>query len=168
MQFKVLTLIASAFVFAACGGKSDSAPAAESTPAPATEMAAPAAGAATGAVAMAPATGKTHEIKMLGDEKGYRFEPANLTIASGDAIKFIPVSGFPHNVAFDGSMLAAPVKTQLDANFGPGKMAELSSAMFMAVGEGVTISFAKIPAGEYHFNCTPHLAMGMKGIITVK
>ena len=172
MQFKGLALIASAFVFAACGGKSDSAPAAQSTAAPATEMAAPAAapaaGAAVAAVAMAPATGKTHVIKMIGDDKGYRFEPANLTIASGDAIKFTPMSGFPHNVAFDGSMLVAPVKAQLNANFGPGEMAELSSAMFMAAGDGVTISFAKIPAGEYHYNCTPHLAMGMKGIITVK
>ena len=47
------------------------------------------------------------------------------------------------------------------------RMAELNSNMYMAVGQGITISFAKIPAGTYKFNCTPHLAMGMKGLITV-
>jgi plastocyanin len=166
MQFKGLALVASAFVFAACGGGSESQPAAEATPAPAAEATpAPAAG---GAVAAAPATGTTHEVKMIGDDKGYRFEPANFTIKAGDAVKFVFVSGGPHNVAFDGSTLAAPVKAQLDANFGTAKMAELSSNMFMAAGEGITISFANIPAGEYHYNCTPHLAMGMKGIITVQ
>ena len=30
-----------------------------------------------------------------------RFEPANLTIRSGDRIRFTTVSGGPHNVAFD-------------------------------------------------------------------
>ncbi len=166
MQFKDLALVASAFVFAACGGGSDSQPAAETTPAPAAEAAAPAA--ATGAIALAPVTGTTHEIKMVGDEKGYRFEPANLTIKAGDGVKFVFVSGGPHNVAFDGAPLAANVKAQLDANFGTQRMAELSSNMYMAVGDVFTLSFANIPAGAYPFNCTPHLAMGMKGVITVQ
>ncbi len=166
MQFKDIALVASAFVFAACGGGSDSQPAAETTPAPAAEAAAPAA--AAGAIALAPVTGTTHEIKMVGDEKGYRFEPANLTIKAGDGVKFVFVSGGPHNVAFDGAALAANVKAQLDANFGTQRMAELSSNMYMAVGDVFTLSFANIPAGAYPYNCTPHLAMGMKGVITVE
>lgn len=165
MLFKGLALVASAFVFAACGGSSDSAPAAEATPAPAADAAATPAG---GAVTIAPITGTTHEIKMVGDDKGFRFEPANLTIKAGDGVKFTFVSMGPHNVAFDGSTLAAAVKAQLDANFGSAKMAELSSNMFMTAGESITISFGAIPAGDYSFNCTPHLAMGMKGIITVQ
>jgi plastocyanin len=166
MLFNRLALVAAVVTFAACGGGSDSAPAAESTPAPAAE-AAPAP-AATGAVALAPATGTVHEIRMLGDDKGYRFEPANLTIKSGDAVKFIAVSGFPHNVAFSATGLAADVKAQLDANFGTERMAELTSNMYMTEGQNATISFANIPAGKYEFNCTPHLAMGMKGVITVQ
>jgi plastocyanin len=83
-------------------------------------------------------------------------------------VKFVFVSGGPHNVAFDGAALAADAKAQLDANFGAERMAELSSNMYMTVGQGVTVSFAKIPAGSYPFNCTPHLAMGMKGVITVQ
>ena len=166
MLFNRLALVAAVVTFAACGGGSDSAPAAESTPAPAAEAAA--APAATGAIAFAPATGTVHEVRMLGDDKGYRFEPANLTIKSGDAVKFIAISGFPHNVAFSATGLAADVKAQLDANFGTERMAELTSNMYMTEGQNATISFANIPAGKYEFNCTPHLAMGMKGVITVQ
>lgn len=165
MQFKGLALVASAFVFAACGGGADSAPPAESTPAPAAAAPAPA---ATATGTLAPITGTTHEIKMIGDEKGYRFEPANLTIKAGDGIKFVFVSGGPHNVAFDGTTLDAATKAQLDANFGSQRMAELSSNMYMAVGDAITISFANIAPGAYNYNCTPHIAMGMKGIITVQ
>lgn len=168
MQFKGLALVVSAFVFAACGGGADSAPAAESTPAPAAEAAPAATTPAGGAVALAPITGTTHEIKMIGDEKGYRFEPANLTVKAGDGIKFVFVSGGPHNVAFDGTKLDAETKAQLDANFGTQRMAELSSNMYMAVGEGITISFANIKPGAYDYNCTPHIAMGMVGVITVQ
>jgi len=104
---------------------------------------------------------------MIGDAKGYRFEPANITVKTGDAVKFVFVSGGPHNVAFDGAALSADVKKQLDANFS-SKMAELSSAMMLNAGESVTVSFAGIPAGSYAYNCTPHLAMGMKGVVTVQ
>jgi plastocyanin len=116
----------------------------------------------------APVTGRTFEVRMIGDEQGYRFEPSNLTIKSGDAVRFVGVSGFPHNVAFSGAGLRADVKAQLDANFGSGRMAELSSNIFLARGEGLTISFGNIPAGKYEFHCTPHLAMGMRGLITVQ
>lgn len=165
MQFKGLALVASAIMFAACGGGSESQPAAETTPA-ATAEATPAP--AAGAAEAAPATGTVHEIKMLGDDKGYRFEPANITIKQGDAIKFVAVSGFPHNVAFVGTGLSDAVKAQLNANLGPARMADLSSNMYVAANEGFTMSFANIPAGQYEYNCTPHLAMNMKGVITVQ
>ena len=48
-----------------------------------------------------PSPGLLCEVKMVGDAKGYRFEPANITVKSGDGIKFTVVSGGPHNVAFD-------------------------------------------------------------------
>jgi plastocyanin len=165
MQFKSVALVASAILFAACGGGSDT-PATEA-PAAAAEMT-PAAAPAGGAITMAPATGTVHEIKMVGDDKGYRFEPANLTIKSGDAIKFVAISGFPHNVAFVGTTLAPAVKSQLDANFGTDRLAELTSQMYLSPNEGFTLSFANIPAGQYEYNCTPHLAMNMKGVITVE
>lgn len=120
------------------------------------------------AVTMAPITGKTHEVKMLGDAKGYRFEPANITVKQGDGIKFVVVSMGPHNVAFDPATIPADVKPQLDANMGSDKMGELSSAMKMNSGESVTVSFGNIKPGVYPFHCTPHLALNMKGVITVQ
>ena len=122
----------------------------------------------SGAVAAAPVTGKTQEIKMIGDAKGYRFEPANFTVKAGDGVKFVVVSGGPHNVAFDPATIAGDVKPQLDANMGAEKMGELSSALKTNPGESVTISFGNIKPGQYPYHCTPHLALGMKGVITVQ
>jgi plastocyanin len=126
----------------------------------------PPAGGATGT--MAPITGTTHEVKMVGDAKGYRFEPANITVRQGDGIKWLMVSGGPHNVAFDAATVPADVKPQLDANMGTDKMGELSSNMKMNPGETITVSFANIKAGKYPYVCVPHLAMNMKGVVTVQ
>jgi plastocyanin len=123
---------------------------------------------ATGAVAAAPITGTTKTVNMVGDAKGYRFEPANITVKQGDGIKFVVVSGGPHNVAFDPATIPADVKPQLDANMGSDKMGELSSNMKTNNGESITVSFGKIKPGQYPFHCTPHLALNMKGVITVQ
>lgn len=128
----------------------------------------PTGGATSGPVAPAPITGKVHEIQMLGDAKGYRFEPANFTVKEGDGARFVVVSGPPHNVAFDPATIPPDVRPQLDVNMGPEKMGELSSAMKMNPGESITISFGKIRPGQYPYNCTPHLALNMKGVVTVQ
>jgi len=173
MRFYGLTLALSAAILGACAGgdqsNTDTVAVATDTAAVATAAPAPApAGAPAAAGTAAAVTGTTHEVKMVGDAKGYRFEPANITVKSGDGIKFTVVSGGPHNVAFDPATVAADVKAQLDANMGAEKMGELSSAMKMNPGEAITISFANIKAGTYPFHCTPHLAMGMKGVVTVQ
>ena len=125
-------------------------------------------GGTTGAASAAPITGTTHTVNMVGDAKGYRFEPANVTVKQGDGIKFVVVSGGPHNVAFDPATIPADVKSQLDANMGSDKMGELSSALKTNNGESVTLSLGNIKPGQYPFHCTPHLALGMKGVITVQ
>ena len=119
------------------------------------------------AVAKVAATGASTTIKMIGDDKGYRFEPADVTIKSGDAVKFVMVTGGPHNVAFDPTTIPADGKAQLDANM-DSKIAELSSPMLMNPNEKYTISFGGVKPGVYPFHCTPHLAMNMKGTITVQ
>ena len=185
MRFHGIALLTSAAILGACGGEKTPAadtsaaapattPAATTTPttdSAATAAAAPAAGAAAapaaGAVAAAPATGKTHEVKMTGDATGYKFDPANITVKQGDAIKFIMVSGGPHNVAFQ-NVTDAAAKAQLDANMPGQKMGELSGPFIMQPNEAYTISFAKVPAGKYDFTCTPHAAMNMKGVVTVQ
>jgi len=178
MRFYGLTLAACAVLLGACAGgdkgaadtvgvaTDTSAAAATTTPPAATAPAATAP--AAGAVAAAPVTGTVHEVKMIGDAKGYRFEPANITAKAGDGIKFTVVSGGPHNVAFDPATIPADSKAQLDANMGADKMGELSSALKMNPGESVTVSLGNIKPGVFPFHCTPHLAMGMKGQITVQ
>jgi plastocyanin len=189
MQFIGRALLASVFVLGACAGgdknaaKTDSSTAMSSTtttttttPAATTDSsatagaaAAPGAAPAAGAAAAAPATGKTTEVKMVGDEKGYRFEPANITVKAGDAIKFTNVSGGPHNVGFDPAKVPAPVQSQLTANMpGDHSMGPLESPLLLQPNEAYTISFAKIPPGTYDIHCTPHLALGMKGVVTVQ
>jgi plastocyanin len=171
MRFHGLALLASAALVGACGGGEKKASDTSSASAPAPAATTPAAttpAPAAGAVAKVAATGATHEIKMIGDDKGYRFEPADVTIKSGDAVKFVMVSGGPHNVAFDPAALTdAQAKAQLDANM-DNKISELSSPMLMNPNEEYVISFGGVKPGKYDFHCTPHLAMGMKGSITVQ
>lgn len=196
MQLIGRALLASVFVLGACAGGDKSATKTDSTSAmssttttsttttPATNdssamassssgaAAAPAAASTTpaaGASAAAPATGKTVEVKMIGDEKGYRFEPASITVKAGNAIKFTNVTGGPHNVGFDPAKVPAPVQAQLGANMpGDHSMGPLESPLLLQPNEAYTISFAKIPAGTYDIHCTPHLALGMKGTVTVQ
>jgi len=166
MRFYGLALLASAAVLGACGGGENKA--ADTTKAPpAAAPATPAAAAPAGNLAPIAATGDTVTVKMINDDKGYRFDPANITIKSGQAVKWVMVSGGPHNVAFDPATVPADSKDQLNANM-VGQLSELSSAMVMNPNEAITISFGGIKPGTYPYHCTPHLAMGMKGTITVE
>ena len=165
MRYFALAFVASALV--ACGGGEKAADSTAAT----TDSAAmsPSGMQATGAgmASPAPATGTIHEVKMVGDDKGYRFEPAELTVKQGDGVKFVMVSGGPHNVAFEEATLPAGASAQLSANI-ENAAAPLTSQMTVNPNETVNVSFANVPAGTYNFNCTPHLAMGMKGKITVQ
>ena len=163
MRFNALALFASAIVLGACGG-GDSNAGDTTTAADTTTAVTPATGATATGTAM-PATGATHTVNMVVTPAGeYRYEPADITIKAGDAIKWVMVSGGPHNVAFHDIPDAA--KAQLVANM-PNQLSELSSPMFMNPGEEYVVSFAGIPAGKYNYNCTPHLALGMVGTVTV-
>lgn len=168
MRFYGLALAAGVFVVGACGGGENKAADSAATAAPpATPAATPAATSApAGAVAAAPITGTTHEIKMVGDAQGYHYVPANITVKPGDGIKFIMVSGGPHNVAFDPATIPADSKDQLFANM--PNSTDGSSPMFLNANEAWTLSLGNIKPGKYPFHCTPHLAMGMKGEITVQ
>ncbi|HYW50725.1 MAG TPA: plastocyanin/azurin family copper-binding protein [Gemmatimonadaceae bacterium] len=161
MQFKVLAVATSAFALAACGGgekkAEDTAAAAAAAPA----AAAPAAGApaAAGAMAAMPITGETKTVNMIGDEKGYRFEPAEITVKAGDGIKFVSVKGGPHNVAFDPATAGASA-AQITANM-PEASGDLTGKMLVTDGEAYTMSFAGVAPGSYTVICTPHQAMNM-------
>lgn len=165
MQFKVLAVATSAFALAACGGgEKKAADSGAAMAAPAAE--APAAAAAVGAAAASPITGTTHTVNMTGDEKGYRFEPAAITIKAGDGIKFISVKGGPHNVAIDPASAGASA-AQLTANM-PESTGELTGKMLVTDGDAWTMSFGGVAAGTYTVICTPHQAMNMIMKVTVQ
>jgi plastocyanin len=174
MRFYGLTVAAGLFTLGGCaGGEKKPADTTHvavdtSTTTTTTTASSTATGTTGGAGAMAPITGTTKTVNMVGDAKGYRFEPANFTIKQGDGVKFVVVTGGPHNVAFDAATIPPDVRAQLDANLGPDRGGELSSALKMNPGESVTVSFGKIKPGQYPYHCVPHLALGMKGVITVQ
>jgi plastocyanin len=167
MRFLGQALLASVFVLGACAGGDKAANSDTATAAPASDTLAAAAPAASGAAAGAPITGTIHEVKMIGDEKGYRYEPADFTIKQGDGVKFIMVSGGPHNVGFDAADLPAGAADVLTANM-PNQQSPLQGPFMMNPEEAYTISFAGVPKGKYPYHCLPHLAMNMKGVITVE
>jgi len=164
-------VIAGAFLAAACGGgaKNADTSAAAAPPAaqPAPGATAAAGGAAAGTATAMAATGKTWEVKMVGDASGYKYDPASLNIKVGDAVKFTVVSGPPHNVSFYADSIPAGAQAQLAANM-PSPMSPLTSPLFNNPGEAYTVSFAGVPKGAYKFFCTPHQALGMHGQITVQ
>lgn len=172
MRFIGPALLASAFVLGACSGGEHAASTDSAAAAPeATAAASPAAPA--GGVAAAPITGTTHVVKMVFDGKDYRFDPAEITIKQGDGIRFEMTSGGPHNVGFNPDSIPDDVEPQLAANMPePGgtmtKMSPLEGPFLMNPGDTYTISFGNIKPGTYPYHCTPHLAMGMKGKVTVQ
>jgi plastocyanin len=166
MQFKVFAVAASAFALSACSG-GEKKPEGAATPAPdagATAVAPAPAPAAAGAAK--PITGTTHTVNMIGDEKGYRFEPVAITVKAGDGIKFVSVKGGPHNVAFDPATAGASA-AQITANM-PESTGDLTGKMLVTDGEAWTMSFGGVAAGTYTVICTPHQAMNMIMKVTVQ
>jgi len=125
---------------AACGDK-PSGP--EPAPPPgAQEAAAPA------------ATGTVIEVKMVTDDKGNYFEPAEVTAKPGDVLRFTLVSGV-HNASFPA-----------DKNAGRSGLPEATQYLQLA-GQTADVTVPAAP-GEYAFQCDPHAALGMVGKLTVQ
>jgi plastocyanin len=163
MRFNGLVLAAAFAAMSGCGGgdRASSDTGAAAQPAPGTTTGS----VATTGTAAAPATGTVHEVRMVGDERGYRYEPTNITVKAGDAIKWVMVSGAPHNVAFQN--VPADARAQLSANM-PNQISDLSSPMFLNPNETYQVSFAGVKPGRYEYICTPHIANNMRGTVTVQ
>ncbi len=136
--------VLSAIVLGACGDR-----AADPVTRPGEEAPTPAATAAQPA-----AIGSVVEIKAITDEKGNRFEPAEVEAKPGDVLRVVLVSGV-HNIHFPAD--SNPGKTGLPA---PGDMLQLPGQTY-----DVPITFGP---GEYFFQCDPHAALGMIGKLEVE
>src|SRR5207245_10193735 len=160
MRLTLLTTLV-AFGAVACGGekKADASQAQAATPAPA--AATPAAPAAEPAAAVV-------EVKMTGNgTTKAAFEPATLTIAPGTTVRFINVSGGPHDIAFYADSIPKGAADVLKKGM-PNQMMDLASPFLQQPNEKYDVSFAGAPAGTYKGYCLPHVALGMKIAIAVK
>jgi plastocyanin len=145
-----------AFAAMACGGGGEDAGNTQAAPAAQTPAAsAPAAG------------GAVHEVNMLLRDGKYIFEPAALTIKTGDRVKWINVSGGPHNVAFHADRNPARAADILNAAM-PNRMAPLAGPFIMDSLAVYEISFANAPTGQYSYTCQPHEALGMNATLTIQ
>jgi plastocyanin len=168
MRLTLLTTLV-AFGVVACGGdkKSGASQAQAATPTPpATPAAAPAAPATSAA---APATqGTVVEVKMTGDgTTKAAFEPATLTIKPGTTVRFVNVSGGPHNVAFYADSIPKGAADALKKGM-PNPMGDLVGPFLTQPNEKYEVSFTGAPVGTYRAFCMPHIALGMHMTITVK
>lgn len=150
---RAITAVVCTLALVACGGKDKPA---DQAAAPAAEpMAAPA------------ATGATHEVGMDFDGKAAKFDPSELSIKSGDVVKFVVKTGPPHNVGFYADSVPAGAADALGKTM-TETMAPLTGPMKVGIGESYEVSFAGAPAGSYRYFCTPHIPFGMHGTITVQ
>src|ERR1700741_1123946 len=102
-----------------------------------------------------------HEVKMILEGTSARFEPANLTIRPGDRIRFVNVSGGPHNVSFDPATIPDDVERVL-ARVMPNQIRPLWGELVTAPNAAYTIPFADVRPGRYEYFCMPHVGMQMK------
>lgn len=110
---------------------------------------------------------KVHEVRMVQEGSAFRFQPASLTVRPGDRVKFVMASGGPHNVAFDPEKIPDAAQRALAAGM-PDQVSPLAGAILTKEGESYTVSFEGVAPGTYPFFCMPHVAMGMRGTVTVR
>lgn len=117
--------------------------------------------------ASADAPPATHEVRMVMVGTAARFEPAQLTIRAGDRVRFVNASGGPHNVSFDPDKVPDDAERALAAGM-PGQIQPLWGPLVTEANGAYTVTFAGVKPGRYEFFCMPHMAMGMKGVLTVQ
>ncbi len=86
----------------------------------------------------------------------YAFQPARVTVAPGQVVRFVQTGAVPHNVEFKDT----PEGARLDAiRMGP---------FLMGRGESYEVPIdERFADGVYDYVCTPHVMMGMSGEIVV-
>ncbi len=113
------------------------------------------------------AAGTIHEVRMELRNGNYIYDPADLTIKVGDTVRWINISGFPHNVSFYENQIP-PGAAEFLKQAMPNQMSPLNGPLYTDSLATYEISFAGAPTGTYGYFCIPHEALGMKGTLTVQ
>lgn len=113
------------------------------------------------------AAADTVTVQMIGSSSGYSFKPSTVQIKVGQAVKFVTVSGGPHNVTFDPQDIPDGAAATLDQNM-PNQQAKLTGPLVTNPNDSYVISFKGAKPGAYKFYCLPHQSFGMQGTIIVE
>lgn len=113
------------------------------------------------------AAGDTVTVKMIGSSNGYSFQPSMIRIKVGQSVKFVTVSGGPHNVTFDSQDIPDGAAAALDQDM-PRQQAKLTGPLVPNPDDSYTITFKDAKPGPYKFYCLPHQSLGMQGTIIVE
>jgi len=123
-----------------------------------------------GTVAPAPArlhAGNLHVVEMLVTRDGrYVYEPSTLHIRVGDRVRWVNVSGGPHNVAFYRDSVPLGAADPLEGRM-HDRMGDLAGPLLFEADAVYEISFIDAPVGTYAYFCTPHELVGMKAKLIV-
>ena len=154
MTINKLPLLGLLAVLAACGGGDQKAATTDTD----TTTAAAAPAAAPAPAAPAAAQGNVVEVRMVTTPDGAsgRFEPANVTVKKGDTVRFITDGKTVHNASFPPA--ENPGKSNLPPSPGP----------YLTTPNQNYDVVVNMDPGTYNYQCDPHAAMGMKGVLTVQ
>lgn len=111
-------------------------------------------------------TPQTHVVRMVQKGDAFAFAPEEVRARNGDRIRFVMVSGAPHNVAFDAEQVPAVAHATLSRAL-PDRMSALAGPLLTEEGAAYTMTLDGIPPGRYPFFCMPHVAMKMTGVLIV-
>jgi len=95
-------------------------------------------------------------VKLGTDGGGLVFDPASVTIKSGETVTWTNNAGFPHNIVFDEDDIPG------------GENAEKLSHEDYLNAKGETVSTTFKTPGTYGYYCEPHQGAGMAGKVIVQ
>ena len=117
--------------------------------------------------AVAPTAGPVVEVNMTGVGNVFKYEPDVIHAPAGATVRFINVSGGPHNVTFYSDSIPAGAADKLNAAMA-NRMDNLSGPFLINANDHYDVSLAGLPTGTYKGYCTPHQALGMRFTLMVE
>ncbi len=115
----------------------------------------------------ATAASDTITVQMIGSSSGYTFQPSTAQIKVGQAVKFVMVSGGPHNVTFDPQDIPDGAAAALAQDM-PNQQAKLTGPLVTNPNDSYVIVFKGVKPGAYKYYCLPHQSLGMQGTINIQ
>jgi plastocyanin len=106
--------------------------------------------------------GSVHLVGIVQRGDQYAFEPAELSIRSGDVVRFIMAGSQPESIVFD------PVEATAEAADFVRNNALHHGVLMTDAGQTYDVLFPAAPPGRYPFRSLPHAEHGMVGVVTVE